>query len=91
MLLFLLQDVSYEGLLKLVLNNGPMVTLLTFAVIVLWKRDTAMQKRLEEATDKMNKYLEEDRKEMIMAIQNNTETFQRFTDKLELILEIHKN
>ena len=51
------------------LDKGLVIGLLGIAVYVLWKRDSQMN-------EKMNRYLDEDRKEMFTVIGNNTKAFE---------------
>lgn len=63
-----------------VADHGLSFGILAVAVYVLWKRDSAMN-------DKMNKYLEEDRKEMLRVIQNNTKAFEDLCETIGKLAE----
>lgn len=63
-------------------DQGLLISLLALAVYVLWKRDSAMN-------EKMNKYLDEDRKEMLTVISNNTKAFEDLSHTMKDIL--HQN
>jgi type II secretory pathway component PulC len=89
MLLIILQDILNESIWSKLLDHGLTILLLAVAVYVLWKRDQTMQAKQDSINERMNNYLEEDRKEMLTVIQNNTEAFKKFSDTLESILN-HK-
>lgn len=66
------------------LDKGLVIALLGIAVYVLWKRDSTMN-------DKMNKYLDEDRKEMLTVINNNTKAFEDLTDTMKDLVKSNHN
>lgn len=78
--MMLLQVPEEANLWSRVMDQGLLVLLLAVAVYVLWKRDTAMN-------DKMNKYLDEDRKEMLTVIQNNTKAFEDLSHTMKDIVK----
>ena len=57
-------------------DNGMTFVLLGIAVIILWRRDSAMN-------EKMDKYLSEDRKQMTDVISNNTRAFEMLKETLD--------
>lgn len=61
-------------------DAGLSLGILAIIAKVLWSR----QKQME---DRLNKYLEEDRKEMMEVIQNNTKAFEQVANSLK---EFHK-
>lgn len=63
-------------------DKGLIVLILALAVYVLWKRDSAMN-------EKMNKYLDEDRKEMLQVINNNTKAFEDLKETMHEIMVSH--
>lgn len=77
----LLQDLP--AIWQQLADKGLIVVLLGVAVYVLWKRDSAMN-------NKMNKYLDEDRKEMLQVITNNTKAFQDLNHTMQDLLTLHK-
>lgn len=64
-------------------DKGLIVLILALAVYVLWKRDSAMN-------EKMNKYLDEDRKEMLQVINNNTKAFEDLKETMHEIMVSHE-
>jgi hypothetical protein len=53
------------------------ILLLGVLAYTLWRKLTAVE-------DKMTKYLEDDRKQMMEVIENNTRAFERLYDKIQL-------
>ena len=68
MKIILLQELPMN-IWQQLLDKGLVIGLLGIAVYVLWKRDSQMN-------EKMNRYLDEDRKEMFTVIGNNTKAFE---------------
>lgn len=66
------------GVWSQLIDKGLTIAILAVAVYVLWKRDNA-------TNEKINNYLNEDRKEMLDVIKNNTEAFKDLTESMKEI------
>jgi hypothetical protein len=53
------------------------ILLLLVVAYALWKKQNTQE-------EKMTKYLEDDRKQMMEVIENNTRAFERLYDKIQL-------
>lgn len=69
----LLLDITFNW--ERLLDSAISLSILAIITKVLWER-------LKRVEDKMDKYLEEDRKEMLEVIKDNTRAFEKLTDKL---------
>lgn len=93
--MYLLQSQTIEKSASVLFNYGAIGALLVlciFAIIFLVrffikqneKRDLFFTTQINEMNSRMNKYIEEDRKEMIKVINDNTQAMR------ELQMEIHR-
>ena len=79
----ILQNVNLPDVWAKLADNGLSFVFLAIAVVILWKRDSAMSERME-------KYLGEDRKQMIDVISHNTAAFEDLKDTLKEIMSEKK-
>ena len=64
-------------------DSGLSFILLALAVVVLWRRDAAMSRKVDDAQDKLEKYIADDRQQMIAVIEHNTKAFEELSRTLE--------
>lgn len=76
----LLQDPVATGFLEQILKQGLPTGLMAVAVVFLWKRQ-------EKSDAKLEKYIEEDRKDLMQTIANNTEAFKKNNEILEKVIQ----
>ena len=71
------------------MNHGILFVILGLAVYTLWQRDNSMaedrKKALSELSARLEKYLAEDRNEMISVIKSNTQAFEDLRETLKEI------
>lgn len=64
-------------------DSGLSFILLALAVVVLWRRDAAMSRKVDDAQDKLERYIADDRQQMIAVIEHNTKAFEELSRTLE--------
>lgn len=78
LLTILLQAAGEQIGLQRLIDAGLSLGILAIITSVLWRK-------LKNMEDRMNKYLDEDRKEMIEVIENNTRAFDKLSNHLDKI------
>ncbi len=64
-------------------DSGLSFILLTLAVVVLWRRDAAMSRKVDDAQTKLERYIADDRAKMAEVIAHNTRAFEDLSRTLE--------
>lgn len=80
--MMLLQAAFDVNILVELLKQGPVITGLVFAILYFYKRQQSLEANLIAANEKLERYLKEDRDNLLKVIENNT----RIMEELENFL-----
>jgi len=72
------------------INQGPVVTLLVFAVIWFNQQHKASETANQALNDKLEAYMADDRCKMMQIIDNNTQMMQECKDLIKQFTQSHQ-
>jgi len=83
-------EVMYQELLK----QGPLITALIIAIIYFYRKQNKLEEDYTEQSEKVEKFLSDDRTKMIQIIENNTNVMKEnasiLKENIELLRTIKK-
>lgn len=68
-------------------KQGPLITALVTAIWYFYKRQSQLETDAKEQAEKIENLLKEDRKELLLIIENNTEVMRENTEVLRKLSE----